>query len=129
MLEEVRVAMRRTCLMSCVLAGFASPAFAEPVYLNCSATGASGSVSFQFFFDEAANQAATIWSAGGGRPSASYFGEVGTENAFEVTFTAAWIGAQFRMSAYDDPYAYRVNLDRFSGAVAYIRYPAGNITT
>lgn len=105
----------------------AQTAGAEPVALDCSASGAAGTVSFQFIFDEGLRQASAVWSYGGGRPAAQFFGEAGTDNAMSAEFSPTSIAANFRASMVDDPYAYRVNLDRVSGGMAFIRYPGEGI--
>ena len=54
--------------------------FAAPVTLDGRASGAAGTVAFRFVFDEPAKQASMVWSTGGGRPHAQWFGEAGSDN-------------------------------------------------
>ncbi|MCX7364480.1 MAG: hypothetical protein NTV97_21940 [Alphaproteobacteria bacterium] len=104
-----------------LLIGLGSSAVgAAPVWLECRASGPAGTVTFRF--DEAAKQASTSWSAGGGRPARAHFGETGTEAAFEASFTMTSISAAFQNCPVNDPYAYRVNIGRTDGSMAFIRY-------
>lgn len=95
---------------------------AAPVWLECRASGPAGTVTFRFGFDEAAKQASTSWSAGGGRPARAHLGEAGSETAFEASFAMTSISAAFQNSPVNDPYAYRVNIGRTDGSMAFIRY-------
>lgn len=95
---------------------------AAPVWLECRASGPAGTVTFRFGFDEAAKQASTSWSAGGGRPARAHFGEVGTDAAFESACTVTSISSSFATSHLNDPYAYRVNIGRTDGSMTFIRY-------
>ena len=95
---------------------------AAPVSLDCRASGPAGTVAFRLIFDEAAKQASTVWSAGGGRPHAQWFGDSGTDNAIDPIFNATSISAGFQYAAFDDPAVYRVNVDRTNGSVRFIRY-------
>ncbi len=100
------------------------PALADaaPVALDCRASGPAGTVTFRFIFDEAAKQASTAWSAGGGRPSAQWFGDTGTDDSMSPNFSATAISADFRKSSVDDPTVYMINLDRTNGGMRFIRY-------
>ena len=105
-----------------ILPGVVGLAGAAPSALDCRASGPAGTVAFRFLFDESARQASFIWSAGGGRPSAQYFGEAGSENALEPIFNATSISAGFQHSPMDDPTTYRANIDRTNGGLQFIRY-------
>jgi hypothetical protein len=103
--------------------GFVSSiASAAPVALDCRASGPAGAVTFRFIFDDAAKQASTTWSAGGGRPFAPVFGEAGTDNSIDPAFTVSAISASFRISPVDDPYAHLINIGRTDGSMRFIRY-------
>ncbi len=95
---------------------------AAPVSLDCRASAPAGTVTFRLIFDEAAKQASTVWSTGGGRPHAQWFGDPGTDNAMDPIFNATSISAGFQYAAFDDPAAYRINVDRTNGGVRFIRY-------
>lgn len=97
-------------------------ASAAPVWLECRASGAAGTVAFRLGFDEATNQASTSWSAGGGRPARAHFGETGTDVSQSVSITMTSISALFQTSTIDDPYMYRANINRTDGSLSFFRF-------
>lgn len=108
--------------------GHASAATAEPIWLQCQATGSAGGFNFRFSFDEATRQASALWSAGGGRPSAPLLGETGTDQSMQgqTTITPSVISAPFRtMLGEGREYAYRVDIDRNTASVGIRSYPEG----
>lgn len=101
-------------------------ASAEPVWLNCSASGEAGSVRFRFVWDEEAHQAFTMWESGGGRPTASFLGAAGTDNAVsgDPRVTAIQVIATFRPSPAiaDNQWAYGVEVNRLDGTMRFTRF-------
>lgn len=126
---EVFASARSKCFAIFLLSfAVSNVAHAEPIWLQCQATGHAGSFTFRFSFDEATQQATAVWAGGGGRPSAPLLGETGTDQSMQdlTSITPSVIEAPFRTGLGEGrEYAYRVGIDRNTSAMGIRRYPEG----
>jgi hypothetical protein len=121
-LRDEGAMIRKALAAAAALFSISAAASAEPINLSCQASGAAGSVSFTFMFDEASQQSTASWNVGGGRPSAPVFGETGSDNAVQTSISMNLISGSFRSTTgMGDPYNYQVIVDRTSGHLNFTR--------